>query len=445
MVLLVKPESVDNGFSLDMALRTEPLELEYISAMLKEAGIPCYLYEVAVDPCSFDELLKKYHPKAVAVTGYITQENRIKDYAQQTKAFDPGILTLVGGPHAQRNAERFYEPYIDFICRSDNIYAILDVLSQKPFENIDGLCYHTCEGWQENPLRAFDMNRLPIPDRSHMERYLFSYRYLDVHPVALLKTSSSCPHHCSFCYGRLLNLGRYYQRDLSLVIKEIQEISSPNIQIVDDDFLYDEKRLWQFVSLIRSHQIHKTFICYGRADFITAHPELMKALADIGLKYVMIGLEAVSNRQLDSYAKGTSLDMNCCCIRLLRDLSIHPVGLFIVDIRFRRKDFRNLRRFIRSLELAYTGVSIFTPIPGTALYRQYEKRLLTKDPEKWDFMHLVVPPVHLSLFGFYLEYFLLVMELFRLAQKKGIYRFLHLNDYKHIFRKLLFHEGLHRT
>ena len=230
-----------------------------------------------------------------------------------------------------------------------------------------------------------------------------------------------------------------------MVIKEIQEISSPNIQIVDDDFLYDEKRLWQFVSLIRSHQIHKTFICYGRADFITAHPELMKALADIGLKYVMIGLEAVSNRQLDSYAKGTSLDMNCCCIRLLRDLSIHPVGLFIVDIRFRRKDFRNLRRFIRSLELAYTGVSIFTPIPGTALYRQYEKRLLTKDPEKWDFMHLVVPPVHLSLFGFYLEYFLLVMELFRLAQKKGIYRFLHLNDYKHIFRTLLFHEGLHRT
>ena len=27
MILLVKPEAVDSGFSLDMALKTEPLEL----------------------------------------------------------------------------------------------------------------------------------------------------------------------------------------------------------------------------------------------------------------------------------------------------------------------------------------------------------------------------------------------------------------------------------
>lgn len=445
MILLVKPESIDNGFSLDMALRTEPLELEYISAMLKAAHIPCYLYEAALDPHSFEDLLYEYHPDAVAITGYITQENRIKDYASRTKAFDPDILTLVGGSHAQKNAERFFEPDIDFICRSDNIFAILDILEQKPFENIDGLCYHTCEGWQKNPIEDFDINRLPIPDRSHMERYLSSYRYLDVHPVALLKTSSSCPHHCSFCYGRTLNNGRYYQRDLSLVIEELQSIASPNIQIADDDFLYDTERLWDFISLVRSHNIHKTFICYGRADFITENPELMKALSHIGLRYVMIGLEAVSNRQLDSYAKGTSLDINCSCVRLLQDLSIQPVGLFIVDIRFRRKDFKNLRRFIHSLGISYTGISIFTPIPGTALYRQYEKRLITRDPEKWDFMHLVVPPVHLSIFRFYLEYFLLVMDLFRLAQKKGIYKFLRLNDYKHIFRKLLFQEGLRKN
>ncbi|MCI8556786.1 MAG: radical SAM protein [Lachnospiraceae bacterium] len=445
MILLVKPESIDNGFSLDMALRTEPLELEYISAMLKAAHIPCYLYEAALDPHSFEDLLYEYHPEAVAITGYITQENRIKDYASRTKAFDPDILTLVGGSHAQKNAERFFEPDIDFICRSDNIFAILDILEQKPFENIDGLCYHTCEGWQKNPIEDFDINRLPIPDRSHMERYLSSYRYLDVHPVALLKTSSSCPHHCSFCYGRTLNNGRYYQRDLSLVIEELQSIASPNIQIVDDDFLYDTERLWDFISLVRSHNIHKTFICYGRADFITENPELMKALSHIGLRYVMIGLEAVSNRQLDSYAKGTSLDINCSCVRLLQELSIQPVGLFIVDIRFRRKDFKNLHRFIHSLGISYIGISIFTPIPGTALYRQYEKRLITRDPEKWDFMHLVVPPVHLSIFRFYLEYFLLVMDLFRLAQKKGIYKFLHLNDYKHIFRKLLFQEGLRKN
>ena len=39
MILLVKPEAAGSGFSLDMALKTEPLELEYIKAMLKEFDI----------------------------------------------------------------------------------------------------------------------------------------------------------------------------------------------------------------------------------------------------------------------------------------------------------------------------------------------------------------------------------------------------------------------
>ena len=38
MILLVKPEAADNGFSLDMALKTEPLELEYIKAMPPSTG-----------------------------------------------------------------------------------------------------------------------------------------------------------------------------------------------------------------------------------------------------------------------------------------------------------------------------------------------------------------------------------------------------------------------
>lgn len=53
-------------------------------------------------------------------------------------------------------------------------------------------------------------------------------------------------------------------------------------------------------------------------------------------------------------------------------------------------------------------------------------------------MHLVVKPECMSRFHFYFEYYLLVMDLFRIAQKAGIYSFLRLEDYKNIFLKLLF-------
>ncbi len=482
MILLVKPEPAHTGFSLDMALKTEPLELEYIKAMLAASSIPSYIYDAAVDTRTFESVLEEFQPNAVAITGYITQEYLMLSYARRARAFRPDILTIIGGSHAQHNQEHFFKPEVSYICRSDNIYAILDVLRYEGLVNdgglsmhttnspsassgltppvplpaadikpsldaIDGLCYRTSDPhplhdtqdtWAANPVRPFDINRLPIPDRSQFHEHMHAYRYLDVSPIALIKTSTSCPFQCSFCYGRTLNCGKYYRRDLSLIIEELLTIPCDNIQIADDDFLYDVPRLLEFMGLIKEHHIHKTFICYGRADFISTHEDLMKDLASIGLKYCMVGLEAVDDAHLASYNKRTSENANLETIRILREAHINLTGLFIIDINFTTKDFRNMRRFIHRQKITYTGVSIFTPIPGTALYEEYKDRLITHNMEKWDFMHLVVPPVHMNRFHFYLEYYLFVMDLFQIAQKAEIYRFLRLKDYKNIFLKLVF-------
>lgn len=128
MILLVKPEAAGSGFSLDMALKTEPLELEYIKAMLKEFDVESIIYEASFNRRSFDEIFREYNPDAVAVTGYITQENIMLSYVRRAKELCPGCITMVGGSHAQLNPERFFDPAVSYICRSDNIYAIADVL-----------------------------------------------------------------------------------------------------------------------------------------------------------------------------------------------------------------------------------------------------------------------------------------------------------------------------
>ena len=491
MILLVKPEPAHTGFSLDMALQTEPLELEYIKAMLTSHSISSYIYDASTDSRSFESILELYRPQAVAITGYITQEYLMLSYARRARAFSPKTITIIGGSHAQHNQEHFFKPEVSYICRSDNIYAILDVLNYEHLGNasatnssfaasettalplpnadapnssissggtavsssqnagsavpsldsIDGLCYLKDGAWFTNPVRPFDINLLPIPERSQFTEHMHAYRYLDVSPIALIKTSTSCPYQCSFCYGRTLNCGTYYQRDVASIIEELLTIPCDNIQIADDDFLFDIPRLLEFMRLIREHHIHKTFICYGRADFISTHEDLMKELASIGLKYCMVGLEAVDDTRLASYNKHTSSNANLETIRILKEAGIRLTGLFIIDINFTRNDFRAMRRFIHRHNITYTGVSIFTPIPGTALYEEYKDRLITHNMEKWDFMHLVVQPVHMTRFHFYLEYYLFVMDLFQIAQKAGIYRFLRLKDYKNIFLKLLFSDS----
>lgn len=447
MVLLVKPEAADSGFSLDMALKTEPLELEYIKAMFHEYSVDSFIYEASFDPRTFEEVFLEYRPEAVAITGYITQERIMLSYARRAKAQNPDCVTIIGGSHAQLNPEPFFDPSVSYVCRSDNIYALAEVLGLKgsvsiPLSEVDGLCYPLDGTWQKNPMKPFDINHLPIPDRSAFTRYQSHYRYLDVCPIALVKTSSSCPYHCAFCYGRELNCATYCQRDLAKIIDELETIPCDNIQIADDDFLFDVPRIREFIRLLRERRIRKTFICYGRSDFIAAHEELMPELADAGFRYIMVGLEAVSDNYLDSYNKHSSQTLNLETIRILRKYRINLVGLFIIDSRFRKEDFRNMRRFIHEQQITYTGVSIFTPIPGTALFHEYQEKLITDNREKWDFMHLVIKPECMNRFQFYLEYYLLVMDLFRIAQKAGIYGFLRLEDYKNIFLKLLFTDTL---
>lgn len=447
MILLIKPEPAHNIFSLDMALKNEPLELEYISAALKEAGFDVYLYEASTDALSLDQLLDSLQPEIAAVTGYITQEYLMKDYIKRIKEKNPRTITIAGGSHAQLNPGHFEIPELDYICRSEDVFAICKLaeyhLRSKAvdFASLNGLCYQDNGKWRQNPLKPFDISLLPFPDRTLFYKNIKQYRYLDVSPVALMKTSTSCPFQCSFCYGTALNTGKYMRMDVDRVIAELSQIDCPNIQFVDDDFLFNPQWLKEFIEKIEKAGIKKTYIAYARADFIKSEPELVKDLIRVGFQYFMVGLEAANDDNLNAYNKKTSVNINETCVQLIHNAGAKVVGLFIVDIHFKVKDFKKMRRWIHEQGITYTGISIYTPIPGTPLYEEWKDRLTTHDMEKWDFMHLVVPPVHLSRAAFYFHYYLLVMDLFRIAKRAGIYSFLNLDDYKSVFRKLLLSGG----
>ena len=78
-----------------------------------------------------------------------------------------------------------------------------------------------------------------------------------------------------------MNCGSYTVRDIEDVVDEIAEINCDNIYFIDDDFLFDKKRVMKFIELVRERGLKKRYVCYGRADFITANSALMKELKDI--------------------------------------------------------------------------------------------------------------------------------------------------------------------
>ena len=435
-LLLVRPPAPNILKHLQL-INSEPLELEYLHTISMQHGWEDIIYDGFNTKKSIREVITTFCPDVVSITGYITQEKLMLKYAKTAKAINPEIITVIGGVHAQLNCERLYSSDVDFVFRSEDVNAFGDLLSYFAGNGLDlsavnGLCYRENGVWQENKLLPFDINNLPIPDRAFFYENKSWFRYLDMPGVATIKTAISCPYHCSFCYCTRLGGGRYSVRDLDKVMEELEGLDCEAVLIADDVFLYDEKRIWAFIGEVKRRKINKQFLCYGRADYIAAHPEQVKALAEIGFIYFFVGLEAITDKELESYNKQVSVDVNVRCVETVRAAGARCFALMIAPIDATNQYFSSLYQWILDNEVQYVTVSVFTPMPGTPMYEEYKDKLITDDIEEWDFLHLVVEPTNMSKRDFYMEYYKLIHRLYELAKKTGIYDFMDLNYYKNV-------------
>ena len=443
-VLLIHPEISRTKYNFVGVIENECLELEYISTILKEKGHIVYIYDGQVEKKSVFQKIEELNPDIVYVCGRTRQENFILEYCEQAKKYNKDILTIIGGLHAELCYERMYKDYVDYILITWNIYKMLDIIDYNFFskninlENIDGICYKKDNIWIKNKQIPFDINKLPLPDRTYFYEHPKNYRYLELEHSAWVRTAFSCPYRCKFCHRNKANLGKYVCRDIKDVVDEIENIKSDNIYIVDDDFLYNENRLKEFINLLKERNINKKYICYGRSDFIAKNEELMKELKSVGLYYVLVGLETIDDAQLKDYNKNSNVNNNIKSIEICNKLGINIMGMFIIDLDYTAKDFKNLYKWIKNHNLKHVAISIFTPEMGLETYDMYKDRLITNNPSHWDYLHVVAKPTKMSVKRYYFNYYKLLIKLFLKAKKEGVYDFIDYKDYIKSFIKNIF-------
>jgi radical SAM superfamily enzyme YgiQ (UPF0313 family) len=409
-VLLVRPRystGLSRAATLGARIVTEPLALEYLAAVANEEQCAYHIHDPTVTRRWFARELREFRPDIVAITGYYAAKDSMLEYARRAKARSPGILTLIGGVHAEINYEDFYDTAVDLVAHSGGAETFRRILRAAAagdgMEEIDGTCHRDHSGlWHMNRHATVDLASLPRPDRTHFYRHIDRFNYLNHGPVAMVKTAYGCPYRCSFCYCRLLNDGAYTTRPLEDVVDEIASIDCDRIWVIDDTFLIDPERIAAFAELLEKTGVRKQFIVYSRADFIAGNPGMLPTLKRMGIMDVIVGFEAIDNAALDAYEKGVGADENLRCVRLLKNAGIECTGLFIMDIDATRSDFARLNRWIAKAGLTTCALSVFCPIPGTQAYEEYRDRLTTTDCRKWDLLHLVLRPTRLNRLAFYL-------------------------------------------
>lgn len=443
-ILLIHPEISRTKYNFAGIIENECLELEYISALLKEKGHNVEIYDGQVEKKPVTTKIKESNPDIVYVCGRTRQENFMLEYCETAKKYNKEIITIIGGLHAQLCYERMYRNFVDYILTTFDIYKILDIIDyhfsskEVNLDNIDGICYKKDNFWINNKQCAFDINKLHLPDRTYFYEHPKNYRYLELEHSAWVRTAYCCPYACKFCHRNKMNMGQYVCRDIKDVVEEIANIKSDNIYIVDDDFLFNKDRLNEFIRLIKEKNIDKKYICYGRSDFIAENEALMKRLKDIGLYYVLVGLEAIDDKQLKDYNKKSSVYNNMRSIEICNDLNINIMGMFIIDLDYTAKDFKNLYKWIKNHNLKHVAISIFTPEMETETYDIYKDKIITNNPSHWDYLHLVAKPTKISVKKYYFYYYKLLIKLFIKAQREGVYDFIDYKDYIISFVKNIF-------
>jgi len=409
-ILLVRPKP-QNLFAKLKTVRFEPLELEYLAAVVNQLKLEYKIYDGLVERQPFITFLQDYRPQVVALSGYTIHVNLLKEHARIAKEFDANIKVVVGGIHAELNWQDFYDPNIDLIVHSNPVEAFRDILvnlkNNGHWYTVNNICFQRQGRWVKNPGELLDPNSLPFPERAHLRLHKEKFRYFGKEQCALVKTAWGCPYNCNFCYCACLNGGRYTARDISKVVAEIAELEQEKIFIIDDDFLVDKKRLLEFCRLIDEYKIKKDFSIYGRADLICAHQDILPELKASGISEIIVGLEAVDDEVLNNYNKRTSSHVNIEAVKLLKQNGLNSCGLFIVNENYGLEDFKRLSFMVKKMELDLCMFSIFTPLKGVPGFEKYQAKLIVPEDkyENIDFLHLNIKPTKLSISRFYWEFY----------------------------------------
>ncbi len=425
-VLLIRPKPHKDTIGLKHVMICEPLELEYLISNLHDelkADYNLIIVDMLLDGRKLKTHLEKHQPGVVIFTGYNTHVNLIKDFSKDVKSYDNNIITAVGGVHVEVVPDDFKDGNIDVLLWKNGIDAF-NILLKGLKENSIKTIQETID--QQTLNTTFTYKH---PDRESNAFYRDKYYYMFHNPCALIKTSFGCPFKCSFCFCHEITKGQYYERTIEDVISELKGIKEKEIYIVDDNFLFSENRIRTFIRALKEADINKNYLVYGRADFIADNPELMADFKAVGLHGVIVGIESVREADLKSYDKLTTVKINEEAVAILNKLDVECYSTLIIPLDFNKKDFKDLKVWLRKTSVNFVNLQPLTPLRGTDIYDSYVNDFIEdpKDVELWDMAHIVLKPKYMSKRLFYFRilklYYEIVMppkHLIRLVKKFGL-------------------------
>jgi radical SAM superfamily enzyme YgiQ (UPF0313 family) len=255
----------------------------------------------------------------------------------------------------------------DHICRGEGVRWFRKLLSEK----VDRPLHHpTIES-------GFSRKIMGVPLKTD---------------TAALIPGVGCPNACRFCatshffqkaYTPFFDTGR----ELFEICRRIErETGHTDFVIMDENFLKRPQRARELVELMERHHKYYRFSLFSSAE--TIRDVGVEFLARLGAYFLWMGVES----KVDLYEKNKGIDLKDM-IRQLRDHGIFVLasGILFLEHHTKQSIWEDID-YLVGLESDLVQFMGLGPMPGTALYKDYDDRglLLKEMPyEEWHGQHQI--------------------------------------------------------
>jgi radical SAM superfamily enzyme YgiQ (UPF0313 family) len=278
----------------------------------------------------------------------------------------PAAKIIVGGIHPTILPTEYDYAVIDTVVTGEGEITFPKLL--KMVENAEPLP-RLIKG--EKP----DLDQIPWADRE-----LFDYqKELDCYFAPDQKTPSitmlagrGCPYHCAYCQpAENAVFGKPFRiRSVNNVMAELhylyQRYQFKSITFWDDTFTFNKKWVHEFCD---KYDLPCTIVVCSRADIICDNEDMIKRMAEVGVDWMVIGMESGSQRLLDFIKKGTTVEQNNKAREICGKHGIKVFATFMYGLPTETPEESNeTTHMINVMRPEIASPFWFVPIPGTELY-----------------------------------------------------------------------------
>ncbi len=333
-------------FSLRMFHRTWSLML-----LQQNISAPCTVLDFPTRE-RFVRELTSHDYDIVGLTGIIVNVGKIREMCRLVREHSPRSTIVVGGHvTAIPGIERMIDA--DHIVKGEGVAWLRAFLGEEAGHPIEHPMIPSSFG--------FRLMGLPAPRGGG-------------NAAATIIPSVGCPLGCNFCAtseffggkGKFVNFLERGEDVFRVMCQAERGLGARAFFMMDENFLLYKKRALELLELMKAHGKAWSLYVFSSANAIRKYD--VRQLVELGVEWIWLGLESSGSQ----YQKLKGADT----LALARELQSHGIrvhGSTIIGLEHHTPE--NINEVIDHAvahETVFHQFMLYTPVPGTPLYREVE-------------------------------------------------------------------------